>query len=506
MNKCLLFNVGTPRWAGRPAGPYRIAHILREQGWDCEVFEFTQLWTMDELKALAYSRIDSNTKFLGFGHLFSIFPKEMEEWCMWIKQQWPHIHFISGSSVLPDFDTKVFDYYIQGFSEVAIVELLKYMYSNGSRPRFDIQWQSKGIKLIKANDQYPAYPMQSLMIKYEDRDFIDHREWLTIEFSRGCKFHCAFCNYPILGVKGDYSRDGDDARMQLQDAYDRFGVTNYMVSDETFNDRTEKITKFADAVEKLNFTPWFSGYIRFDLLTSRPLDRHELLRMNFLGHFYGIESFNTESARAIGKGMDSERIKQSLLEVKHFFKSNGRKLYRGNLGLIVGLPHETKQSIENTYNWLIENWNDQSFDVWALELPKGDAHRDNKIGSNMAKYGYREIPIDIDIIKPMLEDLDDVHPLLLEMGGNKLWENDHMNVFDAKKLAYRFLRLIDEKKFGIGPFAMSSVYTHMLTLEEILSTPLVELSSRIDHNFISPDRSLPQCDIINNYIHKKLTI
>lgn len=506
MNKCLLFNVGTPRWAGRPAGPYRIAHILREQGWDCEVFEFMMVWTLDELKALAYSRIDSDTKFMGFGHLFSIFPKEMEEWCLWIKQQWPHITFISGSSVLPHFKTKVFDYYIQGFSEVAIVELLKYLYSNGSRPRFDVEWQMKGFKLIKANDQYPAYPLKSLMIRYEDRDFIDHREWLTIEFSRGCKFHCAFCNYPILGVKGDYSRDGDDARMQLQDAYDRFGVTNYVVSDETFNDRTEKITKFADAVEQLSFTPWFSGYIRFDLLTSRPLDRHELMRMNFLGHFYGIESFNTESARAIGKGMDSERIKKSLLEVKHFFKNNGRKLYRGNLGLIVGLPHETKQSIENTYQWLIDNWTDQSFDVWTLELPKNEEARDNKIGSDMGKYGYREIPLDVDKLKEVYDACDEDGPYTIDMSTNKLWENDHMNIFEAKKLERKMFRLIREKGFGIGPFAMSSVFSHNLSLEEILSTPLHDLSSRINHEFDKPDRNSPHSVLINSYISNKLSM
>lgn len=506
MNKCLLFNVGTPRWAGRPAGPYRIAHILRDEGWDCEVFDMMMAWTMDELKALAYSRIDHNTKFLGFGHLFSIYPGVMEEWCIWIKQQWPHIHFISGSSVLPGFETKVFDYYLQGFSEVAIIELLKYLYSNGTRPRFDMQWLAKGKKLIKANDQYPAYPMKSLMVKYEDRDFIDPREWLTIEFSRGCKFHCAFCNYPILGVKGDYSRDGDDARIQLQDAYDRFGVTKYNVSDETFNDRTEKITKFADEVEKLSFVPWFSGYIRFDLLTSRPLDRHELLRMNFLGHFYGVESFNTESAKAIGKGMDSERIKQSLIEVKNFFKSNGRKLYRGNLGLIIGLPHETEQTLENTYQWLIDNWTDQSFDVWALELPKGDANRDNKIGMDMAKYGYREIPYDFETIKQLYCTPEDTELSILNVAGNKLWENDHMNIFKAKRIEAKFTRLLFERGFGIGPFAMSSTYTHKLTLEEILNASILELANNINFQYDTPNRSLPQSDIINSYIHKKLSI
>ena len=107
------------------------------------------------------------------------------------------------------------------------------------------------------------------MIKYEDRDFIKSTEWLTIEFARGCIFKCPYCTFPILGVKFDPSRDSEDAYTQLQDAYDRYGVTNYFVSDETFNDKPEKIAKFADMAERLSFNPWYSGFIRADLMVSR---------------------------------------------------------------------------------------------------------------------------------------------------------------------------------------------------------------------------------------------
>ena len=71
--------------------------------------------------------------------------------------------------------------------------------------------------------------------------------------------------------------------------------------------RVEKITKFADVVEKLDFVPWFSAYIRADLLIARPRDREELLRMNLTGHYYGIETFNRESGKIIGKGYDTEK-------------------------------------------------------------------------------------------------------------------------------------------------------------------------------------------------------
>ena len=112
-------------------------------------------------------------------------------------------------------------------------------------------FNANGRPLLSANDQYSAFPMKSLNVIYEDRDYIQPYEWLGIEFARGCKFSCDFCNFPVLGVKGDYSRDADDFGIQIKDAYDRFGVTNYLVADETFNDRTEKIAKFADRKARL---------------------------------------------------------------------------------------------------------------------------------------------------------------------------------------------------------------------------------------------------------------
>lgn len=458
-------------------------------------------WTDEELKSLALSRISKDTKFIGFSHLFSVWSLELEMYCDWIKEKWPHIKIISGSSVLPDFESKAIDYYIQGFAEVAIVELVSYLFSNGTRPRFDMDWMTRGKKIIKANDQYPAYPMKSLMIEYEKRDFIHPGEWLTIEFARGCKFQCAFCNFPILGVKGDYSRDASDAHQQLQKAYDEFGVTKYMISDETFNDRTEKITKFADVVDDLSFTPWFSGYVRADLLISRPKDREELLRMNLLGHFYGVESFNTPSSKAVGKGMDGDRMKQGLLEIKTFFKNHGRKLYRGNIALIVGLPHETPYTIEKTHNWLKDNWNDQSFDAWSLELPKGANQRESKISADLKKYQYTEMSLTADVLKKLYtNDID------LDLSRLIAWQNDHMNIFSAKVIANKLTNSILDDGFKAGPYTLSSVHLSDLPIEYTLQQSLKSLFVDAGYNYDRPDRSLKCLHVVNEYIYNKLSI
>ena len=443
----------------RNAGIYRIAHFLRENNWDAEVIEYAKYWTLDELKELARSRIDSNTKFLGFSHMFSMWTDTLENFCHWIKITYPDISLISGSPVKPTFHSQSIDYYVAGYGEHALTELLKYLFSNGTRPKFNIF--NNGVKkIIEANTNYPAYPMKSLMTIYEDRDFLVPNEWLTIEFSRGCMFSCDFCNFPVLGVKGDYTRDADDFREQMQNTYDRFGVANYIVSDETFNDRTDKITKFADAVEQLDFEPWFSGFIRADLLISRSRDREELLRMNFLGHLYGIESFNTASARAVGKGMDSDRIKQGLIDVKNYFESHGSNRYRGTISLIIGLPHDTIQSIRESNQWLIDNWQGQSFLNYVMEIMLDDEDKKSKIAEDYPKYGYSAMSEEqIAEIDAKTKNRTYFPNLEVRLSPSLLkWQNEHMNYHTATELADDIWRTYysDKYDFRVDCFALGN--------------------------------------------------
>lgn len=386
MNHCLLFNVVTcERLAtNRTNGVYRIAHVLRENGWDAEVIDFALDWTFDELKTLALSRVTKNTKFFGTSHLFGWWDPKMDVFFQWAKDRWD-IKIISGSSVNPLFKSTTIDYFITGFGENAILNVLKWLFSNGERPRF---WYNTGKKILNANVDCPSLPMKDLSVRYEDRDFIQPTEWLTMEFSRGCLFKCDFCNFPLLGVKEDTSRDADNFDLDMRINYDKWGVKNYSVSDETFNDRPSKIKKFADVCEKLPFEPFFAGFARADLLINRPNDRIDMARMGFRAHHYGVESFNHASASSVGKKFDSERLKEGLVEVKNYFKNTGNGLYRGTISFIVGLPYETKETLLETRQWLIDKWHGESVLFFPLMIPSQELEHPSKM-IDYKKYGYR---------------------------------------------------------------------------------------------------------------------
>jgi len=492
--KCLLFNVVYNNFEKfslyqRSLGIYKIAHLLRKQNWDTEVIEYATYWTLDQLKELARSRITSDTKFIGFSKLFDHWTSDMESFSSWLKETYPWLILISGSQYHKEYTSKHIDYYISGYAEAALTHLLKYLFSNGPAPMFSLLSNSER-KIIDANTFYPSTSGDDLFVAYEDRDFINPDEWLAIEFSRGCKFACGFCDFPFLNVKGDPSRSQEDFERQVKETYDRFGVQKYTVADSTFNDRTEKITKFADVVDRLDFDIHFSGYIRADLLISRPRDREELSRMNFRGHFYGIESFNAESAKSIGKGMHPDKVKQGLLEVKNYFQTTGNKRYIATISLIAGLPYETPETLTAGLQWLEDNWLPQSYSISPYFISiSGD--KTSRISREYDEYGYESMEKDLDP-----DTIAKINHVLSDVGNNLIWKNPHMNIIQAYQITKEFEQRA-KKNTNPGCFGVSKAMYNRLGIDSTIRS-------------LNGDDSVNEIEeqdlIINTYINKKLSI
>lgn len=499
---CLIFNFNKQLANNaRSLGCYRMAHFLREHGWDVEVIEYAAYWDLTRLQQLARSRITEKTQWVGVGHVFSDWNDTMEQFFLDLKRRHPNIAVISGSAVNPAFQSQAIDYYVQGYGEYATLELLKYLFSNGSAPRFNLL-ASGAKKIIPAIAAYPAYPMPSLMVKYQPRDFVLPGEWLGIEFARGCKFSCAHCNFPVLGVRGDHTRDAEDCREQLMDAYDRWGVSGYYVADETFNDRTEKITKFADVVETLPFEPWFSGYVRADLMISRAQDREELARMGFRGQFYGIESFTHSAAKTVGKGMESDRLKQGLLDIKKYFQTTGNGRYRGEISLIVGLPTETISQFQDTMSWLKQHWGGQYCQAHVLGLLMNQDDKPNRLALECQKHGYREMTA--EEISQAEHRVPNPHFRRIEnrlVGSLTKWKNHDMDIYQAAELEQQvydeWSDITKPNGHGIDVFRYASVLLHDHDLDSRLSVDSFTMNNLIQTK---------QTEIIENYINQKLSI
>jgi radical SAM superfamily enzyme YgiQ (UPF0313 family) len=421
----------------RSAGAYRLSTYFRRQGWDIEVLDFMDSWTLEELKEYTRSRVTSDTQWIGFGATFPVWTPIIAEFIVWIKTTWPRITIIAGGA--QSYLYQGADWYIYGFGERALEALLKHLAGTLTEP-LRYRLGPNGKKSIYGNTDYPSYPMSDLSIVYEDRDFIKPQETLVTELGRGCRFKCSFCNFPILGVKEDHTRTADNFRDELRLNYDSWGVTNYMLADETVNDYTEKLIKFAGAVDQLKFRPTLNGFARADLLVSRPRDWDIMIQMGFIGHHYGIESTNYETLKAIGKGMHPDRLLPGLLDARKYFKSHS--LYRGTMSLIVGLPFETPDTWLKTKMWILKNWQGDSSIAYPLFIPaEGQTQTPSLLTEHWSKYGYRKVDTNYfdqvsQYIKEngMTKQLQDSIYLTADLSSKDSgmnWENEHWSRLSA---------------------------------------------------------------------------
>lgn len=423
----------------RSSGAHRIATYLRANGWDIEVIDFAAHWEIEDLKQLVRQRTSKDTVFFGFSTFFNYWNQTLSDLTKWMQETYPDVKTVLGGQNVNLTKASNINYWVDSYGEVAMLELAKSLAGNTPQGlRFDADhFGSK--KLIKALHAYPAYNLNSYRITMEARDFVEEYEWLTVEFSRGCKFKCDFCNFPILGVKEDTSRSAEDFEIEMKYNYDMFGVNRYYVADETFNDRKEKIIKFADVAEKLPFDTFFSGFVRADLLIKHPDTWEHMARLNFGGQYYGIETFNHASAKIIGKGMHPDKVKEGLLDVKKYMSARG--FYRGTISLIVGLPYDTKQHWDQTEKWLLKNWTDQGVVVFPLDVQdlkdQGGENYTNisAFSKNLTKYGLREMKI-----SPT--EYGDFKYYFNWRNGNWydgyfMWEHDTMNIIQAREISTR---------------------------------------------------------------------
>jgi len=491
----------------RTAGAHRIATYLRDLGWDIEVLDFVMGWNIEQLKQFTNSRVQKSTKFIGFGGTFPIWSPVLELYFKWIKETYPHITVIAGGQISNLYKIQA-DWYIDGFGEKAIEALLKHLFGN-SNEKLKYQIFSNGRKIIKGNLDYKSYPMKSLLIKYQDRDFIQANETLVTELGRGCIFNCKFCNFPILGVKEDHSRDADDLFFELQDTYDRYGVTSYHLADETVNDYTEKLEKFAGAVRRLNFRPNLVGFARADLFAKRQQDWDIMLEMGFVGHHYGIESTNIESLKLIGKGMNPDKLLSGLLQGRDYFKKHG--VYKGQVSLIAGLPHETPQTLEKSILWFNDNWHSESVMLFPLYIPKNDGKDTaSKLSLEWESHGYRLSKHDLfpEIIKKYtkIPSQYGVGESLLEHTGLS-WENDSWSIADTYKKIFEFYMSPNYAKtygpvvWSISEWSLALNKPFEYFMDKTISD--IKLDQNIEGNIFNVIVDKQQ-EMVNAYIDKKI--
>ena len=372
-------------YAVRSGGQYQLASWLRSFGYTVKVIDFCFKIEPSVIEEITNKHIDDDTLAFGVSSTFwhidvvthnglTIGGIECPNWVAYLKdifqQTHPNIKWILGgsnsySNTITDSDW----IRIHQFAEDETLAMLD--------------------RLSNKIEVRPLFNIQNFTRKYHNDDAIQPYETLSIEISRGCIFKCKFCQFPLIGrKKGTNIRREEDIRTELLQNYEQFGTTKYYFSDDTFNESLDKVQMIHRISKSLPFELEYVAYLRIDLLASNPEMITLLPESGLRSAFFGIESFQAQGSKAIGKGWNGQHAKGFLLELKEKWKDKTNWW----MGMIVGLPGWNKEQEELDLQWMIENdmscwWH------WALYINPINVEAGSPFVSefekNYEKYGYQ---------------------------------------------------------------------------------------------------------------------
>jgi hypothetical protein len=371
-----VFNVA------RGIGGYKIASALRNEGYSVFVLNnFTHFIQKGNINQILDKLIGENTLWVGFSS--SLFMRKKKD--VYTKRhtrdsarqnilwRWPTadediqtmtdyirdkgVKTVYGGSMTHWRAKEVkdqIDYYVVGMGEHPALHLSDHL-RNGTKLNYNIAY-GKTPYILDYDQKGDLFDFRNSKINYVPEDFWCRDEGMGIEFGRGCIFKCKFCAYPLIGKKkGDQSflRDKECIKHELQQNYDLYGTTKYVIIDDTFNEQTTKLQAIADAIDELELPVklQFSAFIRIDLVAKFPEQLELLKKINVCAWFLGIESLNYESAKTIGKGCPKETIFNTIRKSREIF--NGSLSVYGSF--IAGLPYDNRETMDVWTKEVFEN-------------------------------------------------------------------------------------------------------------------------------------------------------
>ena len=346
------------------------------------------------------------------------------------------------------------DYIFHGYAEAMVLDFIKNIELGLPQK---IKFKFNKLSEIDYDYKGELFNFQGTKHIWDKEDFIFQNETLPLEVARGCIFKCKFCSYPLLGkhIKDDsYIKLEDNILEEVLSNFEKYQTTNYVIVDDTFNERTDKIELMLRVRDRSKLDLSFFGYNRLDLI-ARKHDQLDLLKdLNFKGMFFGIESLNYQSARSIGKGLRPEEIEETLYLIKDKF--NNKVSLTG--GFIIGLPHETKETFFRWFEKITDkDFPMDSYNISALTMFIG-ANTPSEFQINPEKYGYKIVTG--------------------KSSASNYWSNEHWDFTICNSIKEMVLKQVyNNGRMRLNSFEIASLASYGYSIDELITSPKNKFNS-----------------------------
>ena len=444
------FILFSPFDRSRFLGAYRIAKILRDNGYSVLVVDFFKqmLKTPDVLLTWLHDHVHENTvfgfsgTFMSFAILNETYGKLSHETRTLSRRKFAAE---SGRRIEPKvvkfFEDLKFDFpdnkiVIGGagfiaeflFRSLPIDHLfMGYSEETATKELVDI-YKRKDVSEVIHQDPFElTFDFHNTGNTFDSSDIIFPNEVLPLEISRGCRFACKFCGWALTGRKmsDKYIRNKDKIFDELMHNYELFGTSNYNMLCDTFNESNEKLLMLKEIFDEFNKITGerlrFNSYLRLELMYRFPEQINILRDMGIIATNLGIETLHYPSAKAIGKGIKTKDVYDTISKMRKSWGTESRI----HSGFIIGLPYETR---ETATEWLTDLYNKElDLTSWKLSPLRINTNRASEFASpfdiEADKYGYK---MSSTKWKP--------ESWINAPDGSEIWENEHWNYTECDEM------------------------------------------------------------------------
>ena len=398
----------------KPLGAYSLASTLRSHGYSVMVIDHLQRYLAEPNKLISIVKnvVGPNTLFIGFNTTFvTTGLPDIKSFTKWndfnggVPAVWPEaprikmliraVHSLNPNTKIvyggaQATKTSLFeygidvDYVVQGYAEISAVKLADHLKKS---TRLKTKKLHNSL-LVDYDTLATGFNFSQHSTIYQPHDILLNNETLALETSRGCMYNCTFCDFPLRNRKRDdlsYHIDDTLLREYFIRNYELAGIVNYMITDDTFNETTDKLIRFKNVVKSTGLPLQFMCFARVDLLTKYPEQIEILQEAGIISIWMGLESLNQSSSNSVNKTYKVDTTKETILNIR---KQAGND-FRMYASFIFGLPNETEKSIHTWMDWVINESTIDCIQVEPLTITPSNTPWPADIAVNMEQHGYQ---------------------------------------------------------------------------------------------------------------------
>lgn len=251
------------------------------------------------------------------------------------------------------------DYGVYGEGEKTFVELLNYIKNkkrdiNKLKKIKGIVFKSKNkiikIKpreLVKNIDEldFPARELFRSLKDYSHSPFRGEGMITSVITSRGCPFNCHYCDHSVFGYA--YRLNSPEHVIEeLKMLKEKYGINYISFEDDNFALNKERTIKICKMMIKENLNLKWACELRVTSVDEEMISWMKKAGCSIV--YFGIESGDEEMLKFINKDQTLEQVEKAIKICKKFnLKITG--------SFILGLPRETRESINKTINLALKH-------------------------------------------------------------------------------------------------------------------------------------------------------